>query len=87
MSMYDAERVKLITAENKLSKTQHCIQKYEESGYLSTDQNIILRQVLDDPIVPDKLRNAIKRAFATARADPFVEIPVLADSKKDKRNA
>ena len=87
MSMYDAERVKLITAENKLAKAQLRIKVYEENGYLSPEQEMVFRQILDDPIVPDKLQKSVKRAFASAHADPFVEIPVLADSKKDKRNA
>ncbi|MBT5352184.1 MAG: hypothetical protein HOH64_02765 [Rhodospirillales bacterium] len=86
-SMYDAEHVDRVAIENRLAKAQHRIQEYEESGYLSLEQDMLLRQILDDPMFPEKLRNQLKHAFTSAYADPLSEIPTPTNTMKGKRNA
>ena len=86
-AMYDAERVDRVAIENKLAKALHRIKVYEENGFLSPDQEMIFRQVLNDPKVSDQLRKSLNSAFASAHADPLIEIPIPVNSKKDKRNA
>jgi hypothetical protein len=86
-AMYDAERVMRIAADNKIAKAQSCISEYEENGYLSLDQDKILRRAFDDPIVPKHLQNSLKQAFASAHSDPLTEIPTTIVAKKDNSRA
>ena len=85
-SMYDAKRVELTAAENKLIKARKCIAEYEENGCLTPNQLTTVRTVMDEPVVPEQLRNSLKCAFASAHADPHTEIPSSAATKKEERN-
>jgi len=74
-------------AENKLSRTQKCISEYERNGYLTSDQLTMFRQVLDEPAVPEQLRNSLQCAIESAHSDSLIEIPTTAITKKDKSRA
>lgn len=75
-------------AENeKLTKAEKLIAKYEGNGYLTQSQFTELGQAQEDPTIPRHVREALESVFESAHTDPLTEIPIIADTKKDKRNA
>jgi hypothetical protein len=79
-SMFEALQTKHKAIENKLVKLLSRTNRYEENGFVTTDQLTSLRQVSENPEVPEQLRQAIDRSFNSAHLDPPSEIP--ANSKK-----
>jgi len=76
-SMSHSEHAARVKAEKRLAD-------YEDNGYLPAEQFVDLRKLLDDPTVPDQVRETLTLILTSVRCDPLTEIPETLNAKEQR---